>query len=94
MCMAWSPGVLAALAAGSSVVCTAGFDAAAFFGWLKEFRPTWYTAVPAIHRAVLSAAAWRQAQRPAILVASHPLGLFDSATRRARAGWKPYLAFR
>jgi amino acid adenylation domain-containing protein len=49
-------GVLAALAAGSSVVCTPGFDAAAFFGWLMEFRPTWYTAVPAIHRAVLSAA--------------------------------------
>jgi acyl-CoA synthetase (AMP-forming)/AMP-acid ligase II/acyl carrier protein len=49
-------GVLAALAAGSSVVCTAGFDAAAFCGWLKEFRPTWYTAVPAIHQAVLSAA--------------------------------------
>ena len=49
-------GVLAALAAGSSVVCTAGFDAAAFFGWLREFRPTWYTAVPAIHQAVLSAA--------------------------------------
>ncbi len=49
-------GVIAALAAGSSVVCTAGFDAAALFGWLTEFRPTWYTAVPAIHRAVLSAA--------------------------------------
>jgi acyl-CoA synthetase (AMP-forming)/AMP-acid ligase II/NRPS condensation-like uncharacterized protein len=49
-------GVLAALAAGSSVVCTAGFDATAFLGWLKEFRPTWYTAVPAIHQAVLWAA--------------------------------------
>jgi acyl-CoA synthetase (AMP-forming)/AMP-acid ligase II/acyl carrier protein len=49
-------GVIATLAAGASVVCTSGFDAAAFFGWLTEFRPTWYTAVPAIHRAVLSAA--------------------------------------
>jgi acyl-CoA synthetase (AMP-forming)/AMP-acid ligase II/acyl carrier protein len=49
-------GVVAALAAGSSVVCTPGFDATAFLGWLTEFRPTWYTAVPAIHRAVLSAA--------------------------------------
>jgi acyl-CoA synthetase (AMP-forming)/AMP-acid ligase II/acyl carrier protein len=49
-------GVIATLAAGASVVCTPGFDAAAFFGWLTEFRPTWYTAVPAIHRAVLSAA--------------------------------------
>jgi acyl-CoA synthetase (AMP-forming)/AMP-acid ligase II/acyl carrier protein len=49
-------GLVAALTAGSSVVCTPGFDATAFFGWLTEFRPTWYTAVPAIHRAVLSAA--------------------------------------
>jgi amino acid adenylation domain-containing protein len=49
-------GLLTALAAGSSVVCTSGFDAAAFFNWLTAFRPTWYTAVPPIHRAVLSAA--------------------------------------
>jgi len=49
-------GVLASLAAGSSVICTPGFDAAVFFSWLTEFRPSWYTAVPAIHRAVLSAA--------------------------------------
>ena len=49
-------GVLAALASGSSVICTTGFDAAKFFGDLKQFSPTWYTAVPAIHQAVLSAA--------------------------------------
>jgi acyl-CoA synthetase (AMP-forming)/AMP-acid ligase II/acyl carrier protein len=49
-------GVIAALSAGSSVVCTSGFDAEAFFGWLTEFRPTWYTAVPLIHRTVLSIA--------------------------------------
>ena len=49
-------GLLASLAAGSSVVCTPGFDATAFFRWLTEFRPTWYTAVPAIHRALLAAA--------------------------------------
>ena len=49
-------GLLTALAAGSTVVCTPGFDPDAFFGWLTEFRPTWYTAVPAIHRALLSAA--------------------------------------
>jgi acyl-CoA synthetase (AMP-forming)/AMP-acid ligase II/acyl carrier protein len=49
-------GTLAALAAGSSVVCTRGFNAEAFLGWLTEFGATWYTAVPAIHQAVLSAA--------------------------------------
>ncbi|OIM91852.1 hypothetical protein BLN97_25230 [Bradyrhizobium elkanii] len=55
-------GLLAALAAGSSTVCPPGFDATAFFGWLTEFRPTWYTAVPAIHRALLAAAdPYRQA---------------------------------
>jgi acyl-CoA synthetase (AMP-forming)/AMP-acid ligase II/acyl carrier protein len=52
-------GTVAALAAGSSAVCTSGFDARAFFSWLAEFRPTWYTAVPAIHQAVLSAGAGR-----------------------------------
>jgi acyl-CoA synthetase (AMP-forming)/AMP-acid ligase II/acyl carrier protein len=62
-------GLLAALAAGSSVVCTSGFDARAFFGWLTEFRPTWYTAVPAIHQAILREAdlqkkrAWRSSLR-------------------------------
>ena len=49
-------GLLTALAAGSTVVCTPGFDADRFFSWLTEFRPTWYTAVPTIHRALLSAA--------------------------------------
>src|ERR1700738_5177963 len=49
-------GLLAALTAGSSVVCTPGFDATGFFGWLTEFRPTWYTAVPAIHQAILKEA--------------------------------------
>jgi acyl-CoA synthetase (AMP-forming)/AMP-acid ligase II/acyl carrier protein/NRPS condensation-like uncharacterized protein len=49
-------GVIAALCAGSSVICTPGFDATAFFDWLIEFRPTWYTAVPTIHRAILETA--------------------------------------
>jgi acyl-CoA synthetase (AMP-forming)/AMP-acid ligase II/aryl carrier-like protein len=71
-------GALAALAAGSSVVCAPGFDAAAFFGWLTEFRPTWYTAVPAIHGEVLAAArdAGQSAQRCSLRLirsASSPL---------------------
>jgi acyl-CoA synthetase (AMP-forming)/AMP-acid ligase II/thioesterase domain-containing protein len=48
---------LAQLAAGGSVVCPAGFDACAFPEWLREFRPTWYTGGPALHRAVASLAA-------------------------------------
>jgi acyl-CoA synthetase (AMP-forming)/AMP-acid ligase II len=53
-------GLLAALAAGSSVVCPPAFDAEAFFGWLTKCRPTWYTAVPPIHRALISAARRRK----------------------------------
>ncbi|MFB6464953.1 amino acid adenylation domain-containing protein [Bradyrhizobium tunisiense] len=49
-------GLLTALAAGSSVICTDGFDALSFFGWMRELQPTWYTAVPTIHRALLTAA--------------------------------------
>jgi amino acid adenylation domain-containing protein len=48
--------VLSSLAAGASVVCTPGFYATEFFEWLDEFRPTWYTAVPTMHRAVLARA--------------------------------------
>ncbi len=49
--------VLASLGAGASVCCTPGFDALKFFGWMKEARPTWYTAVPTMHQAILSRAA-------------------------------------
>ncbi|MBB4397894.1 non-ribosomal peptide synthetase [Bradyrhizobium sp. ERR14] len=49
-------GLLTALAAGSSVICTDGFDAPSFFGWMRQLQPTWYTAVPTIHRALLTAA--------------------------------------
>ncbi len=48
--------LLASLTAGASMVATPGFQAARFFAWLEEFRPSWYTAVPTIHQAVLSAA--------------------------------------
>lgn len=49
-------GLLTALAAGSSVIATAGFDAPSFFGWMRDLQPTWFTAVPTIHRALLTAA--------------------------------------
>jgi acyl-CoA synthetase (AMP-forming)/AMP-acid ligase II len=46
--------LLASLAAGASVVCTPGFDVNRFSGWLTTFRPTWYSAVPTIHQAILT----------------------------------------
>src|SRR5262249_19094233 len=44
---------LSSLAAGASVVSTSGFDVTAFFEWMEEFHPTWYTAVPTMHQAIL-----------------------------------------
>jgi len=46
-------GLLAPIAAGGSVVCTPGFRAPDVLGWIAELRPTWYTAVPTIHQAML-----------------------------------------
>jgi acyl-CoA synthetase (AMP-forming)/AMP-acid ligase II len=49
--------VLASLAAGASVSCTPGFNALRFFAWLDEVEPTWYSAVPTMHQAILQRAA-------------------------------------
>ena len=46
--------VLASLASGGSVYCTPGFDALRFFSWLEDADPTWYSAVPTMHQAVLA----------------------------------------
>jgi acyl-CoA synthetase (AMP-forming)/AMP-acid ligase II len=51
---------LSSLAAGASVSCTPGFNAFRFFGWFDEVRPTWYTAVPTIHQAILQRASRNQ----------------------------------
>lgn len=49
--------VLSSLAAGASVYATPGFNALKFFAWMKDADPTWYTAVPTMHQAILSRAA-------------------------------------
>ncbi|HKD41011.1 MAG TPA: acyl--CoA ligase [Myxococcaceae bacterium] len=46
--------VSASLAAGASVWCTPGFNALRFFSWMNEVSPTWYTAVPTMHQAILA----------------------------------------
>jgi acyl-CoA synthetase (AMP-forming)/AMP-acid ligase II len=48
--------VLSSLGAGAAVVCTPGFDALRFFRWMDEERPSWFTAVPTMHQAILSRA--------------------------------------
>ena len=45
--------VLASLAAGASVWCCPGFNTLRVHAWMAEVRPTWYTAAPAMHQAIL-----------------------------------------
>ncbi len=48
--------VLASIHAGASIVCTPGFDVARFYEDMSKMSPTWYTAVPTMHQALLAAA--------------------------------------
>ncbi len=45
--------LLSSLFSGASVVCSPGFQPFSFFEWMKVFRPTWYSAVPTMHQAIL-----------------------------------------
>jgi acyl-CoA synthetase (AMP-forming)/AMP-acid ligase II len=65
--------LLSSLAAGGSVVCAGGFSAPRFFTCLATFRPTWYTAVPTMHQAIL-------AQADANAISSHRLRFVRSSS--------------
>lgn len=49
--------LLTSMSAGATVICTPGFNALRIFSWFEEANPTWYTAVPTMHQAILSRAA-------------------------------------
>lgn len=68
-------GVLAPLAAGSQVFCTPGFNALKFFGWMDEAHPTWYTAVPTMHQAIVG-----RASKNADVIKRHPLRFLRSSS--------------
>lgn len=48
--------VLSSLRAGASVICTPGFNALRFMSLMKTEKPTWYTAVPTMHQAIVERA--------------------------------------
>jgi acyl-CoA synthetase (AMP-forming)/AMP-acid ligase II/thioesterase domain-containing protein len=48
--------LLSSISAGASIVCTPGFYAPRFFEWMRDFRATWFTAVPTMHQAILARA--------------------------------------
>ncbi len=80
-------GLLAPLSRGSQVFCTPGFNALKFFAWMEESKPTWYTAVPTMHQAILSRAKQQQrndralsAALPSLLVGIHATAI-DWRTR-------------
>lgn len=47
---------LSTLMSGGCLICAPGVDVGGFFGWIEEFDPTWYTAAPALHQAILGRA--------------------------------------
>jgi acyl-CoA synthetase (AMP-forming)/AMP-acid ligase II len=68
-------GVLAPISAGSEVFCTPGFNALKFFAWMDEARPTWYTAVPTMHQAIL-----QRAKGNGEVIARNPLRFLRSSS--------------
>ena len=48
--------LLASVHAGAGVICTPGFSATAVLDWIRDLEPTWYTAVPTVHQAMLDVA--------------------------------------
>src|SRR5262249_5077560 len=53
--------LLSTLISGGLTVCAPGFFSTHFFDWLDEYHPTWYTAAPTIHQAILARAAAHRA---------------------------------
>ncbi len=43
----------ATLLSGGSIICAPGLKPDQVLGWLSELAPTWYTAVPTMHQAIL-----------------------------------------
>jgi acyl-CoA synthetase (AMP-forming)/AMP-acid ligase II len=68
-------GLLAPLSRGGRVFCTPGFNALKFFGWMQEARPTWYTAVPTMHQAILARAGQNKA-----VIAANPIRFVRSSS--------------
>ena len=68
-------GLLAPLSGGGQVFCTPGFNALKFFGWMNMASPTWYTAVPTMHQAIVSRASHNRD-----IIAAHPLRFIRSSS--------------
>jgi oxalate---CoA ligase len=68
-------GLAAPLSCGGSVFCTQGFHALKFFAAMEVAKPTWYTAVPTMHQALLTRASHHKE-----IIARHPLRFIRSSS--------------
>lgn len=68
-------GLLAPLLTGGSVIMPDAFDAQRFLDAMERLQPTWYTAVPTLHQAVIRALADQEVKAP-----NHTLRLIRSAS--------------
>jgi len=80
--------LLASLNAGGSVVCSPGFHPIRSFEWLRDFAPTWITAVPTMYQSILARCADHgeivRAHRLRFIrssSASLPIGVFEQLER-------------
>ena len=66
--------ILGSLLSGGSVIAAPAYEPDRFFRWLDELRPTWYSAAPTLHQAILAEASGHQA-----VIARRPLRLIRSS---------------
>ena len=68
-------GLLAPLMARGSAVCPPNFRPSDFFGWVEATKPTWYTGVPTMHRAIAAEAVGKDD-----IIARHPFRFIRSSS--------------
>jgi acyl-CoA synthetase (AMP-forming)/AMP-acid ligase II len=68
-------GLTVPLSRGGTVICTPGFNALRFFADMKSAKPTWVTAVPTMHQAILARAGHNRA-----VIAENPLRFLRSSS--------------
>ncbi len=75
-------GLLAPLSRGGAVFCTPGFNALQVLRRMEEAKPTWYTAVPTMHQAILTRAGRNKDDHRPPSAAVHPLLVGRRCRRR------------
>ena len=68
-------GLLAPLAAGGSAICPPSLRPGDFFQWVEAAHPSWYTAVPTMHRLIVG-----EAKDNAAIIARNPLRFMRSSS--------------